>query len=189
VTVKEYKVEIKVKNNVLLMIMDHFGIANGIELASRCGISIRSAYHMINLTESAFTSNGVIRSYVNRVADFFNTTPESLYPIENFLNPLEKNHASIEVSFSEIVSISKGLNYIDNENIMRALDTLTPRERRAIAGHYGLDGQDKKTLEGVGNDLGCSPERVRQIIAKGMRKLRNPNCESRQRLRDTFNKL
>jgi DNA-binding CsgD family transcriptional regulator len=52
------------------------------------------------------------------------------------------------------------------------LQSLTPREEYAIRAKLGLDGEEPMTLEQIGQRMGISKERIRQIIAKGVRKLR-----------------
>lgn len=56
----------------------------------------------------------------------------------------------------------------------RVLDTLSPREQRVIRMRFGLDDGVSKTLEQVGKAFGVTRERVRQIEAKALRKLRHP---------------
>lgn len=66
--------------------------------------------------------------------------------------------------------------------MQQALGILSDREREVLEMRYGLiDGQDR-TLEEVGRYFGVTRERVRQIEAKALRKLRHPT-RSRQ-LRD-----
>jgi RNA polymerase primary sigma factor len=60
-----------------------------------------------------------------------------------------------------------------------ALDKLSDRERRIIVLRYGLDDGRFRTLEEVGRDFGITRERIRQIEAKALRKLRHPSS-SRQ---------
>jgi RNA polymerase primary sigma factor len=56
--------------------------------------------------------------------------------------------------------------------LARALDELNPRMRRVLALRFGLDGEAPRTLEEVGNGLGITRERVRQLEARALRELR-----------------
>ncbi len=59
--------------------------------------------------------------------------------------------------------------------LMSVLSTLTPREQKVIRLRYGLDDSHPRTLEEVGKEFNVTRERIRQIEAKALRKLRNPN--------------
>ena len=58
--------------------------------------------------------------------------------------------------------------------ILSVIETLTPREQKVIRLRYGLDDGNTKTLEQVGQEFNVTRERIRQIEAKALRKLRNP---------------
>ncbi len=59
--------------------------------------------------------------------------------------------------------------------LMAVIETLTPREQKVIRLRYGLDDNHPRTLEEVGKEFNVTRERIRQIEAKALRKLRNPN--------------
>ncbi len=61
---------------------------------------------------------------------------------------------------------------LQREQLMEVLDTLTDREKRVICLRYGLDGGKSYTLEEVGEIFKVTRERIRQIEAKALRKLR-----------------
>jgi RNA polymerase primary sigma factor len=63
-----------------------------------------------------------------------------------------------------------------------ALDTLTPRERRVLQLRFGLFDARQRTLEEIGQRLGVTRERIRQIEVKALRKLRQPRRS--QKLKD-----
>ncbi|MOA60302.1 RNA polymerase sigma factor SigA [compost metagenome] len=59
------------------------------------------------------------------------------------------------------------------EDVNNLLEThLTERERYVVRRRFGLDGGQQRTLEGIGHDMGVTRERVRQIEAKALNKLR-----------------
>lgn len=66
------------------------------------------------------------------------------------------------------------------EEMDQALDTLTPREKKVIQLRYGLDNGKQRTLEEVGKAFGVSRERIRQIEAEALSKLRQQNKMFRQ---------
>lgn len=61
------------------------------------------------------------------------------------------------------------------EQVSDVLDTLSDREREVLAMRYGLNDGRSRTLEEVGREFGVTRERIRQIEAKALRKLRHPN--------------
>ena len=61
------------------------------------------------------------------------------------------------------------------EQLMEVLDTLTPREEKVLRLRFGLDDGHQRTLEEVGKVFNVTRERIRQIEAKALRKLRHPS--------------
>ena len=74
-----------------------------------------------------------------------------------------------EVAYREV------FNNMCAEEIHKALETLKPREQETIELRFGLNGGEPHTLEEVGNIFGVTRERIRQIEAKAIRKLRHPS--------------
>ncbi len=65
------------------------------------------------------------------------------------------------------------------EQLLAVIDTLTPREQEVIRQRYGLMDGRQKTLEEVGREFSVTRERIRQIEAKALRKLKHPNRSKR----------
>ncbi len=61
------------------------------------------------------------------------------------------------------------------EQLIHVLDTLTPREEKVLRLRFGLDDGRARTLEEVGKEFNVTRERIRQIEAKALRKLRHPS--------------
>ena len=59
-----------------------------------------------------------------------------------------------------------------NEGVTRALSTLSERDAKVIRLYYGLDGNREHTLEEIGNMLGVTRERVRQLRDRALKRLR-----------------
>lgn len=67
------------------------------------------------------------------------------------------------------------------EQLMEVLESLTPREAKVLTLRYGLDDGKARTLEEVGKEFNVTRERIRQIEAKALRKLRHPSRSKRLR--------
>lgn len=67
------------------------------------------------------------------------------------------------------------------EQLIDVLDTLTPREEKVLRLRFGLDDGRARTLEEVGREFNVTRERIRQIEAKALRKLRHPSRSKKLR--------
>ena len=83
---------------------------------------------------------------------------------------------------SAIAPPDAAANALLSEQMKHVLEELSDRERQVIVMRFGLDDGRAKTLEEVGREFNVTRERIRQIEAKALRKLRHPN--RRQRLED-----
>ena len=71
------------------------------------------------------------------------------------------------------------------EQLIDVLDTLTPREEKVLKLRFGLEDGRTRTLEEVGKEFNVTRERIRQIEAKALRKLRHPSRS--KKLKDFLN--
>ena len=76
--------------------------------------------------------------------------------------------------FSDVPVISK-------VKLSSVLSTLTPREEKVLRLRFGLEDGRPRTLEEVGKEFNVTRERIRQIEAKALRKLRHPSRSKKLR--------
>ena len=77
------------------------------------------------------------------------------------------------------------INEVLKDIITDALNTLTDREKQVLKLRFGLEDGTSRTLEEVGNIFGVTRERIRQIEAKALRKLKHPSRS--KKLKDFLN--
>lgn len=87
--------------------------------------------------------------------------------------------ADVIVDESAKSPIESATQTLLREQLLAVIDTLTPREQEVIRQRYGLLDGKQKTLEEVGREFSVTRERIRQIEAKALRKLKNPNRSKR----------
>ena len=86
-----------------------------------------------------------------------------------------------DTDMNEIVGDSRAENPVEKmrkeatkEMIIKVFDSLDEREKEIIMMRYGFDDGEAKTLDDIGELVGLTRERVRQIEIKALRKLRQP---------------
>ena len=128
----------------------------------------------------------------DEIAEEMGITPEKVREIikvsqdpvslETPIGEEEDSHLGDFVEDKEAISPSDAasLTMLHNE-VEDILDTLTPRERRVLQLRFGLIDGHQRTLEEVGKRFGVTRERIRQIEAKALRKLRHPSRSKKLR--------
>ena len=126
------------------------------------------------------------------IAEEMGITPEKVREIvkvsqdpvslETPIGEEEDSHLGDFVEDKEAIAPSDAasLTMLHNE-VEDILDTLTPRERRVLQLRFGLIDGHQRTLEEVGKRFGVTRERIRQIEAKALRKLRHPSRSKKLR--------
>lgn len=88
----------------------------------------------------------------------------------------DDSHLGDFIKDETIVGPEEAASYtVLQDQIKSLLDTLTPREKRVIMLRFGLNDGKSRTLEEVGKEFDVTRERIRQIEAKALRKLRHPS--------------
>ena len=111
---------------------------------------------------------------VERVSEIIRIAPEPL-SLETPIGEEEDSHLADFLRDDDSTSPTDAASFLMlREKIEEALDQLTPRERDVLKMRFGLDDGYPHTLEEVGRHFQVTRERIRQIEAKALKKLRNP---------------
>ncbi len=154
--------------------------------------TIRIPVHMIEtihryskISRQLLQENGR-EATAEEIAERANTTPEKVREImkiaqepvslETPVGEEEDSHLGDFIPDEDTPAPSDAASYaLLKEQLAEVLHTLSPREEHVLELRYGLiDGQDR-TLEEVGKEFDITRERIRQIEAKAIRKLRHPS--------------
>jgi RNA polymerase primary sigma factor len=102
--------------------------------------------------------------------------------LETPIGEEEDSHLGDFIEDKAVVSPSDAvINLSLKEQTSSVLKTLTPREEKVIKMRFGLDDGSEHTLEEVGQSFAVTRERIRQIEAKALRKLRHPSRSKKLR--------
>ena len=127
---------------------------------------------------------------VDEIAKEMNTTPDKVREIMKIaLDPVslempigeeEDSHLGDFIPDEDASEPSEAASFsLLREQLMDVLDTLTPREKKVLELRFGLADGRTRTLEEVGKEFNVTRERIRQIEAKALRKLRHPSRSKR----------
>ena len=126
------------------------------EVALEMGVSVEKAREIIKVSqEPASLEAPVGEEEDSRLGDFIQDASAS--PTDQATHALLKDH------------------------IKEVLETLSPREAKVLEYRFGLEDGKQRTLEEVGKEFGVTRERIRQIEAKAIRKLRHPTRSKKLR--------
>ena len=112
---------------------------------------------------------------VERVREISKISQEPV-SLETPIGEEEDSHLGDFIEDEEALAPAEAASFfLLREQLDEVLDTLTPREKKVLQLRFGLNDGRSRTLEEVGNVFGVTRERIRQIEAKALRKLRHPS--------------
>ncbi|MDQ2087237.1 RNA polymerase sigma factor RpoD [Herbivorax sp. ANBcel31] len=112
---------------------------------------------------------------VDKVRDIMKISQEPV-SLETPIGEEEDSHLGDFIPDDDVPAPSDAAAFtLLKEQLINVLDTLTPREEKVLRLRFGLDDGRARTLEEVGREFNVTRERIRQIEAKALRKLRHPS--------------
>ena len=127
----------------------------------------------------------VMNMPVEKVRDILKIAQEPV-SLETPIGEEEDSHLGDFIPDEDASEPSEAASFsLLKEQLMEVLDTLTPREKKVLELRFGIVDGRTRTLEEVGKEFNVTRERIRQIEAKALRKLRHPSRS--KKLRDFLN--
>jgi RNA polymerase sigma factor (sigma-70 family) len=190
---KDFEVTIKLRNNQLKARREKLGLSAP-QLADAAGVSYVAYNRLEGLRASPMHSRDSVRGIKAgdwraislKLAEYYGCSPWDLFPeavqcvkrstvtaefdLEQLPFMVAKQAPSLLPSPEDAVVASE-----IKDAVREVLKTLTPREEKVLRMRFGLDGGDEKTLREIGKEFGVQQERVRQIEAHALSKLRHPS--------------
>src|SRR6187551_34123 len=152
------------------------------------GRTIRLPVHVAEQTRKVLRARRILAQKLNRdpeipeIAKEAGFTPERVQELLELIEDpvsLETPVGDGESNFGDLIEDTKSdqpdaatAKMLRSRELAGAHRRLNPRMRRVLALRFGLDGESPQTLEQVGNGLGITRERVRQLEARALRELR-----------------
>lgn len=184
----EYRVKVTVRNNLILSAINALGFKSGSAFAAQCGLTPQQLTKLIAMKKSPINQDGEFCEDAKKLMEALGAAPSDLWTDRQLTLSLHRNTGERAVEEIDIQHIlenhiqamtlpcpSEAMEAKDAESVIEELlDTLTPNEADTLRKRYGLGGQDELTLEQCARMKGVTKERIRQIEAKALRKLRHP---------------
>lgn len=185
---KELELTLRLRNNRLKQRRDALGMTQA-ALAAAAGVSVAAYQELEGLRRSPQAGDAGgwrWREAALLLARFHCVEPEVLFPpsvlkVETSvasrkvdaaeLSPLLTQHQQRLLEAPDVAHDREELR----EQVKLALARLSPREAQVLRLRFGLDGDGVRTLNEIGAALDVGPERVRQIEAKALQKLKKPS--------------
>jgi RNA polymerase primary sigma factor len=112
---------------------------------------------------------------VERVREIMKIAQEPV-SLETPIGEEEDSHLGDFIPDEDVLAPAEAATFtMLREQLIDVLDSLTPREQKVLKLRFGLDDGRARTLEEVGKEFEVTRERIRQIEAKALRKLRHPS--------------
>ena len=184
---KEYRVQVTVKNNLLLSAIEKAGYKSVAAFCEDAGLQKSVFGELINLKASPMLNSGEFSATARKTLDFLGALPEDLWTEEQLFMKLETNKGYMHLDKQQMDVLSYGekpeekLELEDlvmrkelQAKVHEVLGTLRPIQQFVLKMRFGMnDEKEMYTLEEIADKLNITRERVRQIESNALRKVRD----------------
>ena len=196
-TVKDYRVELRLRNNRILKHIEALGFKTRAEFCRAYGLHYSQINDLVCMREPALKAKKnrkggweAERAVITRLTDIFGCSVEDLFNDRQLIADFKATKTVAEMDEPPVLSLEHDevkmltspetpahtVAFQDAQDaIGDALHELSPREEQCLRLRYGLGGAEEHTLEQLGDIFKVTRERVRQIEAKALRKLKHPS--------------
>lgn len=194
---KDYRVYVKVKNANLLRAIESAGYKTIGSFCRANHMSPSLVGSLASLKIKPRNSSGDWKDIVEKISTVLNVMPSDLFSEEQ-MTPVTKNTGHIDVSLEEVSTMltqtnNNPLTLLEEQDDKITVDAalihsrLTTNEKEVLRMRFGIDCEES-TLKVVAQKLKISAQRVRQIEAKALRKIRK-NRAVIPHLREVYNTM
>jgi len=185
----EYRLKVTIKNNLILNAIEERGHTNLHNFCKSEKLQLNNLYDLINLKISPIGVDGRFIKPAKDLMEVLGACPTDLWTEEQLTLKLQTNTVTKTLNKEKVdIYLSSGNSHLILENpanvfekeddkklISQMLDSLSPRESKILKLRFGLGNTDEHTLDEVGDKFHATRERIRQLEAKALRKMRDPS--------------
>ena len=179
----DYLLQLKIKNGRIATLMREHGIESQAELARLAGLTPSIVGDILNFKKPPMNKDGLWSHPVEAIANVFGCLPDEMFSPEQMTLEVESNRRDYLITHDEAMALAKGREapisleqMCDDAQVVKLIDStidgLKPNEQKVLAMRFGLRGQEERTLAEIGEELGIGAERVRQIEARALVRIR-----------------
>jgi RNA polymerase sigma factor (sigma-70 family) len=197
---KDYRIEVKVKNNKLLEKIEEAGYETVAAFCRDVGLSQTTVGRFISMKQAPV--NKLTGEYVPtfmKMVDFLRCMPEDVFPKAQMRDAMKVNKVTTKADIGDVQSLTTSLRTLAlppedkiifeeaRAAIQRTMETLTPREQRVLMLRFGFHDGVERTRAEIAEELGFSRTYIDHIEQKALRKMKHPG-RSRE-MRKTMNDI
>lgn len=185
----DYILDVRIRNGPLLRALRMRGFKTPKAFCAATGFCYSTILKYLGLRRAPIgRQTGDWKPAALALAKHLRLPPDSLFPEQHLEHALSRSRGEIEMSREDLCLMLAAQQDepcdpeadLEREQVhgrlLELMQGLTPREQQVLGGRFGFEAGQGKTLEEISSELKVGKERVRQIEAKALRKLKCRRC-------------